>query len=93
MIFINTIGIVVSRIHQPEAGAQKRFVARVAGDGVLFEASIEGNTATWEPWLAFLFSRGIREEIWVAEVSWAAFGKQQGEKSESEDTVYICMYQ
>ena len=89
MIFINTIGIIVSRIHQPEAGAQKRLFARVAGDGVLSEALQEGRTAVLEPWVACFFN--AFDELFVADV-WAAFGKPQGVKSDSVDAVYILRY-
>ena len=89
MIFINTIGIFVSRIHQPEAGAQKRFVARVAGDGVLSEALQEGRTAVLEPWVACFFN--AFDELFVADV-WAAYGKAPGVMSDSVDAVYIFTY-
>ena len=89
MIFINTIGISVSRIHQPEAGAQKRLFARVAGDGVLSEALQEGRTAVLEPWVACFFS--AFDELFVADV-WAAFGKPPGVKPDSVDAVYIFRY-
>ena len=83
MIFI------ISRIHQPEAGAQKRFVARVAGDGLQSEAMQEGRTAVLEKWVACFFS--VFEERFVADVG-AAYGKPPGLKSDSVDAVCIFRY-